>query len=100
MRGGGSNEALWRGRRVVVKCARSATTSVGVTYRMLSYLDAIVAAFERPDGRYDLYELAPKLYESLMAPTRSTGASAGKVGVVTRQAIRDAGQSLGIVSIK
>ena len=91
--------AVWQGRRIVIKCARPGTTSVGVTYRMLSYLDTIVAAFERPDGQYDLYELTPRLYESLMAPTRSRGASAGKVGIVSREAIRGAGKPIGVVRV-
>jgi len=64
MKGKTSNEALLEGRRVVIKCAQRNTQSIGVTYRMLGYVDSIVAAFELPDGRYELYELTPKLFET------------------------------------
>ena len=52
MRGGASNEADFNGQRVVIKCARQKTQSVGVTYQMLERLDAIVAAFELDDGSF------------------------------------------------
>ena len=46
MLGSASNEATLGGKRVVIKCARSQTTSVGVTYLMLNKLDQVIGAFE------------------------------------------------------
>jgi hypothetical protein len=51
----GSNEANWHGRRAVIKCAKAGNPRVGVTFRMLNTVDVIVAAFQRDDGRFDLY---------------------------------------------
>jgi hypothetical protein len=100
MVGRGSNEAPWNGRRIVIKSARSSTSSIGVTYRMLEYLDAVVAGFENPDGSFDLFELSPNTFKKLMSPTRSNGASSGRVGIVARQAIRESGNSLANVRLR
>ena len=67
----GSNEALWRGRRIVIKCAKTGNAHVGVTYAMLQTIDAIVAAFQRADGKFDLYELETSAYQAHMQATRS-----------------------------
>src|SRR3954463_10245536 len=53
MLGGTSNEAIINDRRIVIKCARKLTRSVGVTYRMLDRIDSVVAAFERDDGSFE-----------------------------------------------
>lgn len=82
----GSNEARLDGRRVVIKCARATTPSVGVTYRMLDHIEAILGAFEQADGSFEIVELSPADYKRLMQPTRSTGPSAGRVGIVNRSA--------------
>lgn len=84
MVGRGSNEARMGGRRIVIKCARVTTPSVGVTYRMLELVDAILGAFEQADGSFEIVELSPAAYKRLMQPTRSTGPSAGRVGIVSR----------------
>jgi hypothetical protein len=98
MQGSTSNQARWNGRRIVIKCARAATTSVGVTYRMLSELDAIVAAFQRTDGQFDLFEMSPDTFRTHSRDSRSTGAS-GRVGLVTRSTFRDFGKPLRTVRI-
>ena len=52
---GNGNEFVLGGERVALKCARTRTTSVGVTYKMLERLNSVIGAFEAEDGRYDLY---------------------------------------------
>jgi hypothetical protein len=96
----GSNEADWAGRRIVIKCAKSGNNHVGVTYRMLDTLDAVVAAFERVDGRFDLYELAPEVYQQRMSATQSLGPSNGKVGKLSRTTFESLGKPLGIVVLE
>jgi hypothetical protein len=51
MKGQTSNEALLEGKTVVIKCAASATDSVGVTFKMLDRLDSIIGAFQLDDAR-------------------------------------------------
>lgn len=97
MIGRGSNEATWRTQRVVIKCARPATKSVGVTHTMLDRLDAILAAFQRTDGQFDVCEMSPTVFRREMRPSRSTGA-AGRVGVVTRRAFQEHGRSVRTVT--
>lgn len=88
MLGRHSNEAMWEHRRIVIKCARFGTTSVGVTYRMLNVIDAVIAAFQLRDGSFDLFHLSAEMYKSLMTPSRSTPDAAGRVGIVTVSAMR------------
>jgi hypothetical protein len=84
LRGPASNEADYRGRRVVIKCARAGTTSVGVTYKMQPRLDEIIGAFEVAGGAYELFVLPVADFTKHQRQTASTGASAGKVGLVSR----------------
>lgn len=81
----GSNEANFQAKRIVIKCAGSRTSSVGVSLQMLSTLDAVLAAFQRDDGRFDLLCLDAKSYARHMTPTKSKGPSAGKVGIVEKK---------------
>ncbi len=99
MAGNGSNEANWEGRRIVIKCAGVGTSSVGVTHRMLERLDAVVAAFQLADGRFDLIEMTPEIFKAHMRETQSTGASAGKVGLVSRQSFREIGKMLKTITL-
>lgn len=95
----GSNEAHWKGRRVVIKCAKYGNNRVGVTYQMIETVDAILAAFQRSDGRFEMFELDPQTYQRTMIETRSTGPSAGKVGQVSRATFQSLGKHLGAVSV-
>jgi hypothetical protein len=79
-----SNEATLNGETVVIKCAASATGSVGVTFKMLDSLDSIIAAFQLYDGSFELWSLAPEKFHQEMRDTRSMGSSAGKVGIVSK----------------
>lgn len=79
-----SNEYYLNEKRIVIKCARATTNDVGVGYRMLEKLDAIIASFETETNIYELYEMTPKMYKENMRPTRSKGASSGRVGIVRK----------------
>ena len=90
-----SNRCKLNGQWVVMKCAHFKNDKVGVSYHMLEQLDAVIGAFEDADGRYDVWSLSPEMYRQEMTGTRSTGASAGKVGVVTKRVFQTHGSFLG-----
>jgi hypothetical protein len=90
-----SNECRLNGERIVIKCARVTTPSIGVTYKMLDRLDGILAALELEDGSYDLFLLTPDIFRENMSPTRSRGSSAGRVGMLSRENIVQRGQPRG-----
>ena len=94
-----SNECRLDGQKVVIKCARVVTPSIGVTYRMLDHLDGILGAFELDDGSFDLFLLAPDAFRENMSATQSRGASAGKVGMVTKKVFVQLGRSRGNVRL-
>jgi len=66
---------------------------------MLEKLDAVVGAFQRDDGAFDLWSLPVPLFERHMRDTRSRGASAGKVGLVRRDVFEAEGKALGRVRL-
>jgi hypothetical protein len=88
----GSNECVFKGERVVIKCAHQRRVqSVGVTYLMLRRLAAVLGAFEELDGSYRVLRLPAERFASAMRPTRSRGASAGRVGIVKRGVFEEHG---------
>jgi hypothetical protein len=91
----GSNECLYKNERVVIKCARIATTKVAVSYKMLQHLDAVLGAFENSNGSYRIIRLSKKAYQANMKPTRSKGPSANRVGVVDRAVFDRRGVNVG-----
>jgi hypothetical protein len=95
----GSNEAMLDGRHIVIKCARRCTQSVGVSRQMLPTLDAVIGAFEKDDGAFDVFSLDADIYRQRMTPTRSRGASAGRVGIVTKRVFTDEGKRIRRLSI-
>jgi hypothetical protein len=66
---------------------------------MLDRLDTIIAAFQQENGTFRLRSLSSPAFRSAMRPTRSQGASAGKVGIVSRRIFEQRGQDLGSVAI-
>jgi hypothetical protein len=86
------NEFSLGGSRVAIKCAKVRTTSVGVTYTMLDRLTEVIGAFETAAGTYDLYALPAARFRERMRATRSTGSSAGKVGLVSRSVFLSEGR--------
>lgn len=99
--GGASNECVLNGERVVIKCARAATTKVGISYHMVETLDAVLGAFETDDGSYRVLRLPAQRCAPLMdsAPTASRGPSAGKVGMVKRAVFEQEGTLVAVVRI-
>lgn len=79
-----SNEYDLEGKRIVIKCARTNSKDVGVSYNMPERLDAVIGSFETEANTYELYEMTPKTYKENMRPTRSKGASSGRVGIVRK----------------
>jgi len=51
---------------------------------MLERVNKVLGAFEEEDGRFRVLALTPEDFRRNMRPTRSTGASAGEVGIVSR----------------
>jgi hypothetical protein len=90
-----SNKCQLIGQMVVMKCAHFKNDKVGVSYHMLKELDAVIGAFEDADGKYDVWSLSSDIYHKEMTGTRSTGRSAGKVGVVTKRIFQTYGSFLG-----
>ena len=79
-----SNEYELNGKKIVFKCARLKTKSVGVPYHMLARLSAVIGCFKLEGGVYELYEMTPEMYRENMRPTRSKGSSSGRVGIVNK----------------
>lgn len=91
-----SNEAIFNNQRVVIKCAHRKTDSVGLSHKMISRLDAVLGAFENPDGKFTILRLPVQTCANAMEPTRSKGASAGKVGIVKRSLFDEQGTLVGV----
>src|SRR5215217_6163896 len=94
MKGQTSNEALLEGKKVVIKCAASATDSVGVTFKMLDRLNFIIGAFQLDNGSFELWSLSPEKFRNGMRNTRSRGSAAAKVGMVRRKSFEKGGRLL------
>jgi hypothetical protein len=94
-----SNEATLKNERIVIKCAAVDTNSVGVTYQMLERIGRVFGAFELEDGSFEVWSLSSTAYKAAMTPTRSQGASAGKVGIVKKSVFLTDGQLLDRVRV-
>lgn len=92
MKGRISNEATLNGETVVIKCAASATGSVGVTFKMIDRLDSIIGAFQLDDESFELWSLSPDKFRQEMRDTRSMGSAAGKVGIVSKTFFEKSGR--------
>jgi hypothetical protein len=80
----GSNECSLEDELLSVHCARKDTDRVGVTYKALDKISAVLGAFEQEDGSYIVWRMPKNEYQKRMTGTRSLGASRGKVGMVKR----------------
>ena len=89
------NEAIFQGRKTVLKSAREKTPSIGVSYKMLERLDSVIAAFELPNGRWRVMELDVGTFARNQRATRSKGSSAKKVGIVAKSVFLIEGRLLG-----
>jgi hypothetical protein len=86
-----SNECQLNGEHVVIKCARRNTTSVGVTYQMLTRIDRVIGAFELDDGLFELWAISPKQFESSMRESITSG---GKTALVSRSFFEQHGKKI------
>ncbi len=78
----GSNECLLRGELLSVHCAHRDNGSIGVTYKALERVAAVLGAFEQEDGSYVVLRMPKKQYRELMRDTRSRGPARNSVGIV------------------
>jgi hypothetical protein len=80
----GSNECSMGDELLSIHCARKNTDRVGVTYKALEQVSAVLGAFEQEDGSYNVWRMPKNKYSELMTGTKSLGSSKGKVGMVKR----------------
>lgn len=95
----GGNEFLLDGKRYLLDCAHEKTSSVGVTYKMLDRVAAVLAAFEQPDGTFLILRLSREQYKNHMQGTRSLGPSNGRVGKVSRARFQSEGTKFDAIRI-
>lgn len=94
-----ANEYTLNDQALTIRCARSATNTVGVTYKMLDRISSVIAALENDAGEFDLYGIKPEQYSKEMRETRSKGPSSGQVGMVRTAYFRNHGEYLGTITI-
>jgi hypothetical protein len=80
----GSNECLLHDELMSVHCAHRDNASIGVTYKALERIAAVLGAFEQEDGSYVVLRIPKKQYKELMKDTRSRGPARNRVGIVRR----------------
>jgi hypothetical protein len=96
-----SNECLLKGERIVVKCAKPETDSVGVTFRMLNRISRVFGAFQQQDGSFDVWALPTSAFGRTMRDSQS-GRQPGttpKVGLVRRSTFMGSGTHVGTFRI-
>ena len=89
---GRSNEADWKGRRILIKSAHYGVNQIGATPATLNRVEAIIIALQENDKGYTLYEITPAFFASRMSPSRSPRAS--HVMMVSCSDVRRAGKVL------
>ena len=94
-----SNEFELKGRKITIRCAKHLTNDLGVTYKMLERIDTIFAALEQENGKYDIYEISPSMFEKNMRETKSKATAAGKVGLVRKSVFVNEGEFINSVNI-
>jgi len=94
-----SNEYEIGNKKVVIKCARATTNSVGVPYQMLDRVESIYGAFEIDDNEYEIIEITSKAFSENMRETKSKGASAGRVGLVRKSYFHTHGKAIKRIKI-
>jgi hypothetical protein len=98
--GTGSNKSTYNSEFVVIKGARVKTSSVGVTYKMLEEITAVIGAFEQNDGGFKVLLLPVSTFRKNTRTSQSKGPSGGKVGLVSRRVFYQDGISLGTVQVR
>ncbi len=94
-----SNECLYEGNKAVIKYAKVATDSVGVTYKMLERLKFIIGAFQVENNKFNLWKLPADIFKARMRATASQGSAKGKVGIVRKSIFETEGTALESVDL-
>ena len=95
----GSNECFLENEILTIHCARLNTDRVGVTYKALDRISAVLGAFEQEDGSYIVWRMSKAEYEKRMINTRSQGPSKNRVGMVKRVDFERFGSRFALVRI-
>ncbi len=99
LEGQASNKAHFREKRVVIKCARSKTNNVGVTFAMQGSISEVVAAFETKGGTYEVFSLPIAVFTANQRQSRSGGNGGHQVGQVSRAVFIEHGEFIKSVTI-
>jgi hypothetical protein len=94
-----SNAAMFRDKRVVIKCLGPRTQYVRITLKMLSTIKLVIAAVQLPDGSFDLRSLSVDLFRKSMHYSTSKSHTLQKVGQVSRSIFRRHGRLVGTVRL-
>jgi hypothetical protein len=96
-----SNECVWNGERVLIKCAHTNTRSIGVLYHMIKRIDSVFGALQDENKSFRVMRLPIARCAVIMKakPTRSRGASSGRQGMIPRKIFEDEGRLIEIVQI-
>ena len=94
-----SNEFLYKKRKITIRCAHYKNNYIGVSYKMLERIDAIIAALEQGNEEYKLYEISPQSFKHHMRETKSKGASAGKVVLVRKNVFMNKGRLISTIKL-
>lgn len=95
----GSNKGIFEGRSIVIKSARIGNTQVGITNRTLEEIDGVILAREITPGNFELSITNANDFIETGSPTRSKGASRGKVTNFRVGKITSSGRLLGSLNI-
>ena len=95
-----SNEFELDNRKITIRCARKKTQNLGAPYQLLERINAVIAALEQENGEYELYEISPDKFKQNMRPTRSTGPSGGRVGLVKKSIFINEGKFISQIKLK
>ena len=94
-----SNEFRLKNRKITIRCAHYRTNDVGMSYKMLERIDAVIAAFEQKNGQYKLYEISPQSFKQNMRETKSKGPAAGTVRLVRKSFFTNEGKLISIIKL-
>jgi hypothetical protein len=67
---------------------------------MVDRIKAVLGAFEEKDGSYRVMQLPIARCTAIMEPTRSTGPSRDRVGMIPRKVFEDEGKLVGVVRVE
>jgi sporulation protein YlmC with PRC-barrel domain len=95
-----SNEFELDGRKITIRCARKDNNQFGVPYQILERVNTVIGAVEQKDGDYKLYEISSDKFKENMRPTKSTGPSAGRVGIVGKSVFINEGKFIRTVKLE